>query len=134
MNKLRKIKTKEDFVYYVAQYKWFLSLRPAIAFFPNANVWENAYVVFYHANKVGDSFKVINQFAVRVSTMMAEGVFTEHEKYLVISTITFYGASIGKNDAYFRRMFKIPARFGKYFTLVGGERSEMTKEERDFLA
>lgn len=134
IGKLKKIKTKQDWDFHVAPHKWYLSRAPALYFLPKANIWENAYVVFFHATKRGDIFSISNQFAVRISTMMSEAIFTDVEKHYVTNTLTYYRAVIARKDLEFKKWFHIPKKFGKFFTMVGADRSEMTVQERDLLA
>ena len=99
LGKLHKIKTKEDCVYHVGRYQWYLAKQPLIAYYPKANVWENAYVAFFHASmtKKG-TFSISSKFMVRVSTMLAANVFSEAEKHWVISTITMYGKALHRDE------------------------------------
>ena len=93
-------------------------------------VWENAYIPFFHAAMDrNENFKVSSMFMVRVSTMLAAKVFSEAEKHWLISTITMYGKALHKDEEV-EHMFKIPYKFGQYFSLVGADRSEMTATER----
>ena len=95
LDKLQKVKTREEWDFHVGTHQWYLAKQPLIHYDPPPALWENAFVAFFHATMCrNEKFSVSKIFLVRISTMLAKNVFSEVEKHWVISTMTMYGKAL----------------------------------------